>query len=49
MLARAYSEAVRKHITQTVTVVNKPGASGAIGWQEVINSKPDGYKLAVAS
>lgn len=47
VLARAYSEAVRKHITQSVTVVNKPGASGAIGWQEVINSKPDGYKLAV--
>jgi tripartite-type tricarboxylate transporter receptor subunit TctC len=28
-------------------VVNKPGAGGAIGWQEVINSRPDGYKLAV--
>jgi tripartite-type tricarboxylate transporter receptor subunit TctC len=28
-------------------VLNKPGASGAIGWQDVISSKPDGYKLAV--
>ena len=47
VLARAYGEATRKYITQTVTVLNKPGASGAIGWQDVINSKPDGYKLAV--
>jgi len=28
-------------------VLNKPGASGAIGWQEVVSAKPDGYKLAV--
>ena len=27
--------------------IYKPGAGGAIGWTEVINSKPDGYKLAV--
>lgn len=47
VLARAFAEAARKHLTQSITVVNKPGASGAIGWQEVINSKPDGYKLAV--
>lgn len=47
VLARAFAEAARKHMTQSITVVNKPGASGAIGWQDVINSKPDGYKLAV--
>lgn len=47
VLARAYAEAARKHMSQSITVVNKPGASGAIGWQDVINSKPDGYKLAV--
>ena len=48
-LARAFADAARKHISQTVLVVNKPGASGAIGWQEVINSRPDGYKLAVVT
>jgi tripartite-type tricarboxylate transporter receptor subunit TctC len=47
VLARAYAEATRKYLPQTITVLNKPGASGAIGWQDVINSKPDGYKLAV--
>ncbi|MES2936118.1 MAG: tripartite tricarboxylate transporter substrate binding protein [Pseudomonadota bacterium] len=47
VLARAYAEAARRHLPQSITVLNKPGASGAIGWNEVINSKPDGYKLAV--
>lgn len=46
-LARAFADASRKFISQSIVVVNKPGAGGAIGWQEVINSKPDGYKLAV--
>jgi tripartite-type tricarboxylate transporter receptor subunit TctC len=48
-LARAFGEAARKHLPQPVVVVNKPGASGAIGWTEVINAKPDGYMLAVVS
>lgn len=46
-LARAFADASRKHISQPIVVLNKPGAGGAIGWSEVINSKPDGYKLAV--
>lgn len=46
-LARAFADASRKFISQSIVVVNKPGAGGAIGWQEVINAKPDGYKLAV--
>ena len=47
VLARAYAEATRKYIAQPITVLNKPGASGAIGWQDVLAAKPDGYKLAV--
>ncbi|PZQ69210.1 MAG: ABC transporter substrate-binding protein [Variovorax paradoxus] len=46
-LARAFADASRKFTSQSIVVVNKPGAGGAIGWQEVINAKPDGYKLAV--
>lgn len=48
-VARAYAEAARKHLSQSVVVLNRPGASGAIGWNEVINAKPDGYKLAVVT
>jgi tripartite-type tricarboxylate transporter receptor subunit TctC len=49
VLARAFAEAARKHLPQTMIVVNKPGASGIVGWTDVINSKPDGYKIAVLS
>lgn len=49
VLARSFAEAARKHMPQSVVVVNKSGASGAVGWQDVINSKPDGYKLAVVT
>lgn len=46
-LARAFAESSRKHLPQNVVVVNKPGASGAIGWADVANAKPDGYKLSL--
>lgn len=34
---------------QTVTVINQPGAAGAIGTQTVANSAPDGYTMGVIS
>lgn len=46
-LARSFADATRKHTTQSVIIVNKPGASGSIGWQDVMHAKPDGYRLAV--
>jgi tripartite-type tricarboxylate transporter receptor subunit TctC len=46
-LARAFAENARKHLAQPIVIYNKPGASGVIGWNDVISSKPDGYKLAV--
>ncbi|WP_428979442.1 tripartite tricarboxylate transporter substrate binding protein [Cupriavidus oxalaticus] len=46
-VARAFSEAMRKYLSQTLTVVNKPGASGAIGMTEVARARPDGYKLGI--
>ena len=47
VLSRAFAEAARKHLPQPITVVNRPGASGMIGHGEMINAKPDGYKLAM--
>jgi tripartite-type tricarboxylate transporter receptor subunit TctC len=47
VLARAFSEAAKKHLPQAMVVNNKPGASGAIGMGEMINAKPDGYKLCM--
>jgi tripartite-type tricarboxylate transporter receptor subunit TctC len=46
-VARAYADAARKHSPQPFVVLNRPGASGAIGMQEVLNARPDGYKVAV--
>ncbi|WP_422085743.1 tripartite tricarboxylate transporter substrate binding protein [Variovorax sp.] len=46
-LARAFADASRKHTSESIVIVNRPGAGGAIGWNEVIHSRPDGYKLAV--
>lgn len=48
-LARAFAESARAHMPQPIVVNNKAGASGAIGWQDMINAKPDGYKLAVVT
>jgi tripartite-type tricarboxylate transporter receptor subunit TctC len=47
VVARAFAEAARTRLTQPVVVVNRPGASGMIGHGEMINAKPDGYKLAI--
>ena len=49
VMARAFSAAAVKHFPQSFIVVNKPGAAGVIGWTEVINAKPDGYKLALTT
>lgn len=46
-LARAFADASRKHTDQPVVVNNRPGASGAIGINDMMNSKPDGYKIAL--
>lgn len=46
-LARVFADAARKHISQPLTIVNKPGASGAIGFSEVINDRSEGYKLGL--
>jgi len=49
IMARAFSEATRKHFSQPFIVVNRPGAAGAIAFTEVANAKPDGYKVGVTS
>lgn len=45
--ARAIAETARSYLPQPTIVVNKPGASGSIGWSYVANSAPDGYRLVL--
>jgi tripartite-type tricarboxylate transporter receptor subunit TctC len=47
VLARVTAEAAKKHSSQPIAVVNRPGASGGIGLTEVVNARPDGYKIAM--
>jgi tripartite-type tricarboxylate transporter receptor subunit TctC len=47
VLGRAFALAATRHLPEPIIVLNKPGASGAIGWADTINGKPDGYKMVL--
>ncbi len=49
ILAREIGASLSKIWGQTVVVENKPGASGNIGSQAVINAVPDGYTILINS
>lgn len=46
-MARSIAEAARTLLPQPIVVVNKPGASGSIGWAYVANGQSDGYRMAM--
>lgn len=46
--ARPTAVAMEKILKQPVTVVNRPGAAGAVGNSAVANAKPDGYNVLMA-
>ncbi|MDB5730585.1 MAG: transporter substrate-binding protein [Variovorax sp.] len=48
-VARAFAVAAQKHFPKGVVVVNKSGASGGIGWNYMMNAKPDGYTLGIVT
>ncbi|MEH3086625.1 MAG: tripartite tricarboxylate transporter substrate binding protein [Xylophilus ampelinus] len=48
IVGRAFAETAKKYLPQQpMIVVNKPGASGAVGTAELINARPDGYKIGI--
>ena len=50
IMGRTIGRYAEKYFGQSFAVVNKPGASGVIGWTSVAQTaKPDGYTLTVIS
>jgi tripartite-type tricarboxylate transporter receptor subunit TctC len=45
--ARPLATALEKHLKQSVVVMNRPGASGAVGIQAAGAAKPDGHTILV--
>jgi tripartite-type tricarboxylate transporter receptor subunit TctC len=47
--ARALASAAEKSLGQTIVVVNRPGATGALALTELSKAAPDGYTLATVN
>ena len=47
VVTRILSQYLEKAIGQTVAIVNVDGGGGAVGWQQVVTAKPDGYTLTM--
>jgi tripartite-type tricarboxylate transporter receptor subunit TctC len=45
--ARPTAATLEKYLKQSVAVVNRPGAGGAVGNAAVANAKPDGYTIGM--
>lgn len=43
--ARTVFKFAEKYFGQSFAIINKPGASGEIGWTAIARSKPDGYTI----
>ena len=47
IMARALQNEMSKALSQTVVIVNKPGAAGTLGLIELARAAPDGYTIAL--
>lgn len=47
ILARLYGQHMGARLGQTFLAENRPGASGAVGTEQVVRARPDGYTLVV--
>ena len=48
LIGRALAEGMGQHLNQSIVVENKPGAAGSMGANDMVNAKPDGYRITLA-
>ena len=46
---RTIADFLSRNLGANLAIINKPGAGGVVGVSSVVNSKPDGYTLAVGN
>jgi tripartite-type tricarboxylate transporter receptor subunit TctC len=49
LAARILTSVIPEFLGQAVVVINKPGAGGAVGFESVSKSKPDGYTIMMTA
>ena len=49
IIGRMFAASAEKYLGKPLIVLNKPGASGVIGTQAVIQAPPDGYTFGLVS
>jgi len=47
LVARLLEKTAPAQLGQPLVILNKPGGTGAIGWNEVVGATPDGYTLGI--
>ncbi len=48
LVARMMEKNSIAYLGQPLTVINKPGGSGTIGWNELVAANPDGYTIGIS-
>ena len=48
IVGRKLAQVAEKYLGQTIIIVNRPGGSGATGYAETMQAKPDGYTVCAA-
>lgn len=49
LLARLMEKESTQRLGQPLVIVNKPGGSGMVGWNELATARPDGYTIGISS
>lgn len=49
LVARAFADAAKSHLSEPIGIVNKTGGAGAVGFTEIMATRPNGYKIGMGT